>query len=68
MKWVVWIQHLGSRSWHEIARSDDFEMCYRALTIYVRDNNAIVKFHILLSNTSPDALPADYPPPLELRG
>lgn len=68
MQWVVWVQHLGSRPWHEVTRSLDFETCYRALEKYVRDNQAIVKFYILLSNTTPAMLPSDYPPAMELRG
>ena len=68
MKWVAWIQHHGSRQWHDVRASEDFEVVYNALLKYVRENNLIVRFYILMSNTTPDALPSDAPGPMELRG
>lgn len=68
MKWVGWIQHLASKNWHEISRSEDFTRVYNDLCHYVRANGATVKIYILMSNAMPDALPSDYPPPTELRG
>lgn len=68
MKWVAWIQHLASKSWHEVARSEDFTRVYNDLLHYVRKNGVTVKFYILMSSAMPDALPSDFPPPTVLKG
>ena len=67
-KWVVWIQHLGSRTWHDVTRSEYFDVVHKELCKYVRDNHTTVKFYILVSPWSPDTLPSDFPEPTEMRG
>jgi len=68
MKWIAWVQHMGSRTWHNVASSEYFDKAYQALTQYVSANHVTVKFHIIASHWSPDSLPSDFPEPMELRG
>lgn len=68
MKWVAWVQHLGSRTWHDVASSEYFDVVYKSLVQYVRTNQASVKFHILMSHWSPVTLPNDFPAPTQMNG
>ena len=68
IQWHGWIQHLASKHWHDIVQSDDFETVLNHVKKYVKDNRLTVKLHILWTGHTPEGLPRDYMPPVELRG